>query len=310
MRLLLLLLLVACAGPVPGNPGIELYDAPERVLQGEDFTISFNASNFSYDVGYAHVFIDGSPVEETDAQSYTVKGLGIGPHTLKVELMNDDGSSAGASVSHDFFVHTPEPSLSLLVPGVTYNTTVDFQVVTENFGPDTTNPGTIDAYIDGEPVELRKGVGRANLGWGNHTFMARLVAPNGSSYASESAVFVIKPELIYEDAMPEVEIWNPRDGQNIEGNIVAVSLRFQNFDFGTPGTAKEPNEGYVRLLINNRTMDELTKATITVRELPKGNTTITVMLMQNDGTPYGVSKSVSFLSQTVTGADKERALAS
>jgi len=313
----ILILLAACGGEqaIPGvGPANISLNMEETVMQGDSVKVVFEVDNFSFDVGYVQLRVDEKDLQKLEVTEYELQDLAIGPHDIEVELFNDDGTSL-AKESKTVYVKTPAPSIKITQPENEVNTTkVTLVVETSNFGEGTTNPGSIEAKVDGESVSLLDGKAELELEWGSHEITVKLVAPNGTEYTSTIKDIEVKP-LVTADGLPNFTLWYPREGTRIKGNLMAVSLRFTNFSIGTPGAENRPNYGYMMFVIDdNRTIDEVTKATYTVRGtvrgLSKGNHTLKVKLLQNDGTPYGVEKSITFIAQTVTGKDTEHELAS
>lgn len=80
---------------------------------GPAFEVAFSAENFTLDagamgganathVGHAQVTLDGVPLGETASGTWPVSGLLPGSHTLRVELVNNDGTPLDPPVYTEF----------------------------------------------------------------------------------------------------------------------------------------------------------------------------------------------------------------
>ena len=85
---------------------------------------------------------------------------------------------------------------------------------------------------------------------------------------------------------PEVTIAFPQTGTG-SGHDVYVAVVLRNFTLVDPrGRQNAPNEGHLKILLNGNYQEELSRyEPAFVVDMPDGDNTITVQLVNNDGTP-------------------------
>jgi hypothetical protein len=106
-------LLAACggdSGASSGSPSVTITSPADGATVGQDVDVSWNTSVKlgPPDSGrdHVHVFVDGQSDDYTvvGGNSFTVKGLSPGQHTIDVTLQHADHSSAGAGDEVDVTV--------------------------------------------------------------------------------------------------------------------------------------------------------------------------------------------------------------
>ncbi len=114
------------------------------------------------------------------------------------------------------------------------------------------------------------------------------------------------PEEPEEETPPEEEyvpnptftIVNPENGMTITTNEefaeITVSISAQNLVVKSPGGSAKKGEGHFHFMLDGGDPIIVSTKTYTLVGLEDGDHSLTVALMNNDHTPYGVSNTVSF----------------
>jgi hypothetical protein len=99
------------------------------------------------------------------------------------------------------------------------------------------------------------------------------------------------------DTYDEIEkTFNADDGnfemtvkEQVKGNDVYVECIVSGFDFSDRGD-KKSGQGYINLYLNGHKIDEIYTAAFIIKGLPEGEHEVTLELVKNDGTPYGMKE--------------------
>lgn len=103
------------------------------------------------------------------------------------------------------------------------------------------------------------------------------------------------------EVLPGFDYQYPREGTKVKGELVSVSLIMYNFTIGGQNQKPTWGEGYFRIWLNNATTPIIMeRASKTLRGLPSGDVTMTVEMVMNNGSTYGVQKTIHFKAQTIT----------
>ncbi len=81
---------------------------------------------------------------------------------------------------------------------------------------------------------------------------------------------------------------------HVKGNNVYVEVIVPNFNFSSSDKKSNVNgEGYIKLFLNDKQVDEIHQAAFIVRGLPTGKHNLKVVLVKNDATSYGIEQEMS-----------------
>jgi len=151
------------------------------------------------------------------------------------------------------------------------------------------NEGHLDVYVDGvysqlitrvEPIVL-------SLDSGPHTILLQLKGNDGQPLTPDVGASV-RPIVTHGPAVgrPGVEIKFPAN-QSSTGHDVYFAVVLSNFTLVDPhGRPNAPNEGHLQVRVNDRTQEELSRyEPAFVVDMPDGENTITVRLVNNDNSP-------------------------
>lgn len=120
---------------------------------------------------------------------------------------------------------------------------------------------------------------------------------------------VAEPVLIdrtnVSSVLPDFEFKYPEEGTKLKGDVVSVSIKMRNFTIGVIGSNNSQGYGHFHVLIDNESYKEMEDASKTFRGISKGKHVLTVEMVNNDHTSYGVSHSVIIEAQTVTGKNRQ-----
>jgi hypothetical protein len=75
-----------------------------------------------------------------------------------------------------------------------------------------------------------------------------------------------------------------------EQNIYVECIVTPDFQFTEKSNVKKSGEGHVEVYINNQKLGVYSQGAFILKDIPKGKHTVTLKLMHNDLTEYGVSK--------------------
>ena len=291
--------------------GVKLTPVDKIYDRGDSVPVTFTLENFSFQAGYAIVSVDNIKSAHLRTLNYTIPNITDGYKIVSVELFYDDGSSTGVKDTTKVTVTSPDSKVKFIKPldgDILNDTTVDVELSTESFGEQSTNKGELQLVVDGKTTPVTGNTARLMLDWKEYDLTAQIVSDNVTK--ARSTIHIrIKPESLTTGNEPNLSIWFPTEGFNVKGDLISVSVKLQNFNLGTPGTERKANEGYLRFVLDGEVrLDNVTKASKTLSGMTPGSHTLIVQLMQNDGTPYGVERRVTFNAQTVTSNDKENAV--
>jgi len=306
--LISILLIVLIAGCSKADFSVKISPIDKVYDRGADVPVSFEIENFSFQAGYAIVSYDDFKSPHLRTLNYTIPNITDGYKNVKVELFYDDDSSTGIQDSTKVTVTSPDSQVKFVKPldgAVLEDTTFDVEVSTIGFGENSTNKGILQILADGKTIAMAGNKATLTLDWREYDLTAQILQ-NDVVVSSDKIHIRIKPESLTKDAEPNLTIWFPTEGFNVKGDLISVSVKLHDFSIGEPGTERKANQGYLRYLLDGELIeDNVTKASKTINDLPAGTHTLVVQLIQNDGTPYGIERQVTFNARTVTADDKE-----
>src|SRR5881296_1071464 len=200
----------------------------------------------------------------------------------------------------------PLPTLSILSPtpneAIGNGTPVAIVFAVTNFnltepgnGTSSPNSGHVDVFVnDTRTAQLSVNTIVLPLPSGPHTIRLRLVKDNGSALnpdvtASVSVMVTLGPA----GGTPGLSIFFPREGALV-GTDSTISFRVTNFVLVAPGgPAGVPNEGHIRVLLDNAYYADLTDDAPLHLNLKDGAHTVTLQLVDNAGRSLNPDVSVS-----------------
>ncbi len=230
----------------------------------------------------------------------------------------------------------PQPTIKISSPtqnsAFEYGQDIKFEFQLTNFTFNTNDTklrsGFIKITLDKKPSALLSKTNQAlrDTEPGAHRLVAELVSSKELSYnASDEVVFLVKEKLAQTPILinnltnlntttnqttialtndsnkPDFDIYFPTSGFKVKGNLVALRLVPKNFFFGKIGDKNQPGYGHLHIYVNDQKDPLMSdKATQTISNLKPKDNTITVELVNNNHTSYGVKKSVQFYAQSVT----------
>ena len=168
------------------------------------------------------------------------------------------------------------------------------------------NEGHLDVFVDGvysrlltrvEPIVL-------SLDSGPHTILLQLKGSDGQPLTPDVSASV-RPIVTHGPAtgQPRVDIKFPTNGSST-GHDVYFAVVLSNFTLVDPhGRPNAPNEGHLEVLVNTQPQEELSRyEPAFVVDMPDGENTITVRLVNNDNSPLqpGVQASVTIHIKAAT----------
>jgi hypothetical protein len=81
---------------------------------------------------------------------------------------------------------------------------------------------------------------------------------------------------------------------HVKEKDVYVEVIIPGFNFSSPTQKKKVNgEGYVKLYLNEKQIDEIYQAAFIVKGLPAGKHNLKFELVQNDSTSYGINEEIT-----------------
>ncbi len=150
------------------------------------------------------------------------------------------------------------------------------------------NEGHLDVFVDGQYVRLIIQVEPIllSLDSGAHTILLQLKGNDGLPLTPDvSASITVMVTHGPAAGLPAVTIAFPQTGTG-SGHDVYVAAVVRNFTLVDPrGRQNAPNEGHLMILLNGNYQEELSRyEPAFVVDMPDGDNTITVRLVNNDGT--------------------------
>lgn len=315
-----LIVFTSCQGPAPvktnqtrAEPRLLIVSPGDNDYFGakEEIKMNLGITDFNFSEGFVSVKIDDSTIINTTEKELNLGKQKPGKHMILVSLMHNDGSPYGIQQGVAINVKAAIPNIKIVSPKdqdkIINESQVTVQLSTNDFGEEAGNPGEIAITLDNATIYTSKTEYAINLTSGMHTIKAELVKPDRSSYnASDTISFTaeIPRQLANEASPPDFEVWYPKNGTNIKGDRLSLSLKLFNFTIGNINDTNQDGYGYFKVYIDNATEPiSIDTASYTISGLSAGNHTMRVEMVQNDGTPYYVNKIVAFQAQTVTGVE-------
>tara|TARA_Y100000310_G_C20611926_1_gene778455 strand:- start:69 stop:734 length:666 start_codon:yes stop_codon:yes gene_type:complete len=108
------------------------------------------------------------------------------------------------------------------------------------------------------------------------------------------------PEIPEGEVRPDFEFKYPQEGTRVKGEVVSLTLRILNFTIGRMGENVTWGEGHFHVRTQNSSLIEMERSTKTLRGLQPGEQYITVEMVMNNHSSYGVRKRIKIEAQTVT----------
>ncbi|MDP6293370.1 MAG: hypothetical protein QF486_04000 [Candidatus Woesearchaeota archaeon] len=102
------------------------------------------------------------------------------------------------------------------------------------------------------------------------------------------------------EVRPDFEFKYPSEGTRVKGEVVSLTLRILNFTLGRMGENVSWGEGHFHVTTQNASLIEMERATKTLRGLQPGEQFLTVEMVMNNHSSYGVRKRITIEAQTVT----------
>ena len=200
----------------------------------------------------------------------------------------------------------PPPTLSIVSPNsnavigngtpvVVVFAVTNFNLTDPGNGTSSPDSGHVDVFVDGSPTS-KASVNTIVLALpsGPHAIRLQLVTDNGSALnpdvTASVAVMVTQGPA---GGTPGLSIFFPREGALV-GTDSTISFRVTNFVLVAPGgPAGVPNEGHIRVLLDNAYYADLTDDTPLHLNLKDGPHTVTLRLVDDDGQPLNPDVVVS-----------------
>lgn len=230
-------------GPNDDGPSITLLAPVAGEESCGEFEVAWEVDAFRLGVdGHVQVVVDGEPLAETDALSYTVDALAAGAHTIEVRLRDLEYVAVGASDSASVAVLAPRISLGhpATVPMGSYVelpvSIVDFTLAEGPGGAPVCGTGHYLITVDGVPWDWGNDaalVPVSRLTPGLHAIQVELVGNDGASFPTPAVSDVVNVEVpvsgpyVAFDHAPFAIVW--------ESAAVPLSLNVENFELdGAP----------------------------------------------------------------------------
>src|SRR5207247_8776643 len=163
----------------------------------------------------------------------------------------------------------------------------NFNLTDPGNGTASPDSGHVDVFVDGSPT-AKASVNTIVLALpsGPHTIRLQLVTDNGSALnpdvRASVAVMVTQGPA---GGAPELSIFFPYEGALV-GTDSTISFRVTNFVLVAPGgPAGVPNEGHIRVLLDNAYYADLPADAPPHLNLKDGPHTVTLRLVDDDAPP-------------------------
>jgi len=189
-------------------------------------------------VGHLRAYVDGESRRSTGHARFPIAGLAAGQHSLRVELVNNDGSPLAPPVRDhsSFTVLQGAPLLRVSSPQQgweNFTTTLDLRLEVKRFRIDPAN-GSIALVVDGLKVGSlhteRMIVNR--LMPGVHAISVALQRTDGAPLPTPVEDFV---EWTVFNGSPSVTIQSPTREESIASSSPLVKAEVKNFPLGAGG---------------------------------------------------------------------------
>ena len=283
--------------------------------------------------GHVHVLLDGNYYElVSSVNPVPLLGIPTGEHVVTLMLVQNNhapytinGTPVEASVTVNVtdgpLPPSGTPQLAILSPATNSTVTgpdLTISFVVFNFllvqpigQPNLPNEGHIHVLVDGNYYELVSAVNPIVLTGltGTHTITLMLVnnnhtpyLVNGSMVEATVTVTIVTPGPTPPTGTPSVAILNPSSGASVSGPDVTISFAVFNFLLVQPiGQANQPNEGHIHVLINGNYYELISTVNpVVLTGMEPGTYTVTLLLVNNNHTPYLVNGQNVSASVTIT----------
>ena len=295
----------------PGAPGLSIGSPASGIDIAFDFAgLSIAVSNFSLvpkfgqgaqaGEGHVHVFLDGAYLFFSANTSVTLRGLTAGPHTVRVELRQNNHDPLPDPVADEvaFTARGLAPSIAIVAPSdgaILLGNTTQVIVSITNF---TLAPASIGAaprsgeghfhiLVDGVYAaasgELNSTL--AGLAAGDHVLKVELRNNDHTDLGAEVSAFV----LIHVADRPSVRVTTPTSGFETTERAVAFTVEVVNLTLA-PVNATSTNvagHGHLHVFVDGNLTQMVATKTFTVANLAVGTHTVRVALAHNDHTAMG-----------------------
>lgn len=225
---------------------------------------------------------------------------------------NGSGStiSAKSAVTTDT---SASPELLVLTPNGTIFTggqpiaisfaTINFNLTAPEGQPNEPGYGHVHVYVDGQYYELIDQVQTIYL-WlpaGMYNVSLQLVNNNHTPLSPNVEVnLTYGITMAPSTATPSIVILNPGSGASFNG-VATISFAVFNFYVGEPdGQANAPNEGHVHVLVNGNYYELVSTVNPIELYLNPGTYNITLLLVNNNHSPYLVNGKEISATITIT----------
>ncbi|MFO0747627.1 MAG: hypothetical protein U1F43_18455, partial [Myxococcota bacterium] len=263
--------------------------------------------------GHVHVFIDDAYENYHTVDRFPLTIAAPGPHTIRVELHENDHSAVAGTVPAFVNVNVDAvPRVRFVAPSegtFTYGGDVDFMLSGWNVPDDA----DVQVEVDGEiayvgPMDLEGLVDMPPLGEGMHTARATPLDESGDpmlgSVAEEVHFEVIgldPPSLTFVSPAPNATV--------LPGSAITIGVTGFTLDDGLGRRPGVPGDGLWSLRVDDREWGPFAGPTATLPALPRGATTVVAELWHRDGSRVMPRRTAS-LNLTIGGTGPSVSIAS
>lgn len=295
----------------PGAPGLSIGSPSGGSDIAFDFAgLSVAVSNFSLvpkfgqsaqaGEGHLHIFLDGAYLFFSANTSVTVRGLAAGPHTVRIELRQNNHDPLPDPVADEvaFTARGLSPSIVIVAPldgAILLGNATQVTVSVANF---TMAPSSIGAapqsgqghfhiLVDGVYTSASGELTSALTGLtaGDHVLKVELRNNDHTDLGAEVSASV----LIHVADRPSVRIAAPASGLETSESTIPFTVEVVNLTLA-PANATSTNvagQGHIHVYVDGNLTQMVATKTFTVANLAVGTHTIRVALANNDHAAIG-----------------------
>jgi hypothetical protein len=312
---------------LPGRPSIKIIDPLPGSTVALNWTfVTVEVSNFTLDPaaigsapvagrGHYHVFVDGVYRSMAGTTTAAVIDLGPGPHSIRVELYNNNHVPLAAPVFDDVrvMVTGAKPSIAItsqLPDSIVWGNSTNLTVSVVNFildpdaigGAVVNGRGHMHLYVDDAYLTATTAltISVVDLAPGDHWINVTL---NNNDH-SALGVPQMASLLVHVAKVPVVTILSPASGfrTSIDNVTITVSVIDLIIDPEAYGKSAVAGHGHFHLFVDSTYAGPALNTTFKVGNLPVGVHTISVRAFNNDHTEIPGSHAASVQVEVTAAA--------
>ena len=272
---------------------------------GSSVTIKLSPMNFKVVApgtnkageGHFHYFVDAGTYVPLADTVFTLDGLAVGEHTVRVTMQNSDHSDLNIEKSLKFWVGGGMPNFTIAYPmeGATVGTVTTLKLTSTNLK--VSAPGDLKAgeghfhyFVDGGAYNLLvdSSISFVDLAEGSHSVRVTLQDNKHADLGLERTV-----NFKVSKTKPSFTFAAPMEGATV-GSSVTIRLAPSHFKVVAPSSNAVDGEGHFHYFVDGGAYNALADTVFTLNDLSVGDHMVRVTMQDNKHADLDAERTVKF----------------